>query len=349
MTILISVLSEAYQSRYSTIMHNGLFDKVIRSYQNKTHSKKFSSYPDTPTYDKETMTVTERRLALEETRAQMASIPHKIITQAKVFHAHLHYVLTHHNPQERPPPGLQRALDELMDEEAMNDDLRKEVLHDGDARRTLFMMSFERTLKRMVEYAERITKLMEERDSLEEGLGWGLDRDDDDILDPGNDSDDIGDAEGDDNFLDSPEDLRYEESSYDRPVLKSRGATAPDAIESSKIRKESAMTHWLKAHTGLLGPKTRHLTTHPDLLGLRPYLHASGSQSEPRLWRFEGENEDKGGNENEVGTPTSSKGKNVLSGRRLHRPQHGQPSKLNAVRFADNPHGDQSPVNEKCG
>jgi len=345
MTILISVLSEAYQSRYSTMMHNGLFDKVIRSYQDKTHSKNMSSYPNIPTYDKETMTVIERRLALEETRARMTPISHKIIIQAKVFHAHLQYVFTHHN-QEKPPSGLQRVLDEFMDEVAMNDDLRKEVLHDGDKRRKLFMVSFERTLNLMIEYAQRISGLIEERDSLKEGLGRGLDRDDDDVLYPGNDSDDIANAEGDDGFPDSPKDTHYEGSSFDTPVLKSRGASALDAFEPSAVRQESTVAHWLEAHTGLLRPKARRSTTYSNLLGLKPYLHASGSQSEPRLWRVEDEAEDKGGKESAVDTPASPKGKNVLPGKRLHRPQHGQHSKLNAVRFADNPYGDQGPINE---
>ncbi|KAG8798130.1 hypothetical protein FRC17_007553, partial [Serendipita sp. 399] len=60
MTILVSVLSEAAQSRYSTVLHNGLFDKAIRSYQNRTNAEKQSSLPNTPSYDADAMTRMER-------------------------------------------------------------------------------------------------------------------------------------------------------------------------------------------------------------------------------------------------------------------------------------------------
>lgn len=322
MTILVSVLSEAYQSRYSTMMHNGLFDKAIRSYQNKTHSNRQASHSDTPIYDKDAMTVEERQQALDETRVEIAAIPPKIIAQAKVFHAHLQYVLTH-NTQDKPPPGLQRALDELMDEEAMNEDLRKEVLQDGDARRTLFMMSFERTLKRMVENAERISKLIEERESLEGGLEYGLGQDNEDDVRGEEDEDENG-------FADSPTDMRHQESLYDIPDAK-RG------------------NPWLKLRSGLLGAKA--LRSNVRRGSSRPYMHARGSQSEPHLTINEEEDENDGLEDEvdkrpdctETGTPSSSSKKS-----RTRQPPKLQPSKLSAVRFADNPYDDDgSAGNEK--
>jgi hypothetical protein len=327
MTILISVLSEAYQSHYSTIMHNGLFDKAIRSYQNKTHTKKQTSHPDTPTYDKDTMTVPELRIALHETRVQLAEIPPKIIAQAKVFHAHLQYVLTHNN-KEKPPPGLWRALDELMDEEAMNDDLRREVLHDGEARRALFMMSFERALKRMVENAERVSKLIEERDALEEGLGWGIDRNDDEILDADEDEN-----EGDDAYPESPEEMRQGENLSDTPASKSR--------DPSGTKKSSAMAQWLKLRTGIiLTPKSHHSKTNLGTREQRPYLHASGSQSEPHLVGTEEEEE---GHDGAVASGS------MTPGMRRYRAPTRQLSKLSAVRFADNPYGDHFSPNSEEG
>jgi hypothetical protein len=352
MTILLSVLSEAYESRYSTIMHNGLFDKAIRSYQNKTHSQKLSSHPETPTYDKDTMTVAERRIALDETRAQMAKIPPKIIAQAKVFHAHLQFVLAHNN-QEKPPPGLQRALDELMDEEEMNEDLRKEVLQDHEARRTLFMMTFERTLKRVVENAERVSKLIQERDSLEEGLGWGLERDDDEILN--GDDDEIMDQDDDD---DGDGDDEYPDDTLDVPASNSRDASSSEPHDPSGKKRSAAMAHWLKLRTGImLSPRSRHSQTGPNTNTSNPYLHASGSQSEPRfIWaeeEEEGEKEDKDteaaldcgdGSKGESSGGGSGSGSNT-PGRR--QPPVRQASKLSAVRFADNPYGDpQSPTSE---
>ena len=251
MTILFSVLSEAYQSRYSTVMHNGLFDKAVRSYQNKTHTDKQTSNPNTPTFDAETMTKDEKIDALNTTKVEMSAIPPRIISLAKAFHSHLQYVLSH-NSQEKTPPGLQRALDELMQEEAMNEELRKEVLQDGDARRTLFMMSFERTLKKMVENTERISKLIDERDALEQTMRFIEGDGDEDLRGRDNGEDD----DTHDMFSESPTDARTGE--------------LPSGNSGAKVR-------WQKIRTDLLG-FGRSRPSNRD-----PYMHHYGSQSAPRL------------------------------------------------------------------
>ncbi|KIM33982.1 hypothetical protein M408DRAFT_88820 [Serendipita vermifera MAFF 305830] len=320
MTILISVLSEAYQSRYSTMLHNGLFDKAIRNYQNKTHTNKQSSQPSTPNYDKDAMSPDELRQALGDTRLEMAAIPPKIIAQAKVFHAHLQYVLTH-NTQDKPPPGLQRALDELMDEEAMNEELRKEVLQDGEARRTLFMMSFERTLKRMVENAERISKLIEEHDALEEGLDYGAERGDN-----GNDDNfnETNDDDGDDGFTESPRNERF-----------------GDKTDCDQ-RQRSTLGNWAKLRSGLLSAKAlRSSANRRSSRANVPYMHERGSQSEPRLTVTEEEEE---GDVDER-HPKEKKGTGInrpsfRKSKSRPPPLDNQPSQPSGVRFADNPYGD---------
>jgi potassium channel subfamily K, other eukaryote len=172
MTVLISVLSEAYQSRYSTVIQNGLFGKAIRNYQNKTNSTKQASHLDIPTYDSETMTVEERRAALDKTKVEIAKLPPKIIAQANIFNIHLQSALSH-NSSEGPSPELQKALDEIMDEGEMKKELRKELLKDGDARRMMLKMYFERSLKRMEEDTERVSNLIKVQNALEASLGFG--------------------------------------------------------------------------------------------------------------------------------------------------------------------------------
>ncbi|PVG03251.1 hypothetical protein CPB86DRAFT_749431 [Serendipita vermifera] len=316
MTILISVLSEAYQSRYSTVIHNGLFDKAIRSYQKRTQTDRQTSQPEIPSYDPGAMTEQEIREALDETKVEMSSLPPKIVSHARAFHAHLQYVITH-NSQDKPPPGLQRALDELMAEEAMNDDLRKEVLEDGEARRTLFMMSFERTLKKMVEHAERISKLIDERDSLEQKLTDARDTDELGNEDPARDEEDINVQ-----YPESPQDMRNDEDRR-RNTTKNR----PTAARNAK-------SNWNKLRTGILGPL--HMRSHSHRRP--PYLHRDGSQSEPGLIG-EGKRgapshhpDRDGHNDVEPLEPEArnSKGK---------QPQ----SKLGAIRFADNPYDDDQP------
>lgn len=289
MTILISVLSEAYQSRYSTVMHNGLFDKAIRNYQNKTQSNKMTSSPSTPRYDQEGMTLQDTRTALDETKVEIAALPPKIIAQAKVFHSHLQYVLTH-NSQEKPPPGVQRVLDELMDEEKMSEELRKEVLQDGEARRTLFMMSFERTLKRMVENAERISKLLDQRDALEERVG----RQDDDEL--------------------NDEERQLEDEAQ------RRAQALDEEDESAPIKPKKSS--WLKLRAGILAPKLLSSNS----VRRTPYIHNSGSQSEPQSLGQVNEEQNESGDAGQEGDKErDEKGKGPLR----------QGSKL---RFVDNPY-----------
>ncbi|KAG8800137.1 hypothetical protein FRC19_000212 [Serendipita sp. 401] len=300
MTILVSVLSEAFQSRYSTVIHNGLFDKAMRSYQNKTHSERQASPPETPSYNTNAMTQGERKEALEETKTEIANIPPKIIAQAKAFHAHLQFVLTN-SSQEKPPPGLQRALDDLMEEEKMNEELRKEVLQDGEARRALFMMSFERTLKKMVENAEKLSKLIEEQESLEKGLKQ---EDEEDGL------------EDEDEFSQSPEDARVSDN---REEPESAGD------DTGRGGSKSGRANWLKLRSSLFATRL-----HPSsYTNRRPYLHTDGSQSEPHVIpEEEEETANSPGN-----SPDGSKADSHRKGKRTR-----QGSQLNSVRFADNPY-----------
>ncbi|KAG8803810.1 hypothetical protein FRC17_006106 [Serendipita sp. 399] len=256
------------------------------------------------------MTRMERVDALEETKTEMANIPPKIIAQAKSFHAHLQYVITN-NSQEKPPPGLQRALDELMDEEKMNEGLRKEVLHDGDARRTLFMMSFERTLKKMVENAERLSRLIEERESLERGIKLG---EEEEAL--GN--------EGAQEEEESPDATQQR----DRPSDEAGGDELGSRSDSKTGRK-----NWLKLRAGIFATRL-HSSSH---LGHRPYLHSDGSQSEPQIIP----EEDETAESNPTGGENRNKGKGSRRGKQGRRG-----SKLSSVRFADNPYDEQGEPNE---
>lgn len=309
MTILFSVLSEAYQSRYSTVMHNGLFDKAVRSYQNKTHTEKQTSLPSTPAFDAETMTKQEKVEALNSTKVEMSTIPPRIISLAKAFHSHLQYVLSH-NSQEKPPPGLQRALDELMQEEAMNEDLRKEVLQDGEARRTLFMMSFERTLKKMVENAERISKLIDDRDALEQTMRF-IDEEVDELLnevgDRGGDGDD--DGTNDNGLTDSPAEMRHEDMHGGHKIAKMR---------------------WQKIRTGVLGTGVlgfgRSRSSRHD-----PYMHHDGSQSAPHLTGGEAE-------EAEDDNTGWLQGRGASFSNKRRRRSRARSSKMSNVRFADDPY-----------
>lgn len=210
----------------------------------------------------------------------------------------------------------------------MNEQLRKEVLEDEEARKTLFMMSFERSLKKMVEQAERMSKLIQERDSLEEGLGFKeyqeeLQDKDDDKEYLGRNCDDGDDRDGDDDDVEG-----------ERPPLRHEGSKGPT----------KSHLNWLKLRAGVLGPFSPRHT--PGRKSTMPYLHESGSQSEPRF-STDGNQEQQEQREEDgsANSPSSSKNKDKGKGPVKSRwndvlPAVRAPSKLSNVRFADDPYGD---------
>jgi hypothetical protein len=217
----------------------------------------------------------------------------------------------------------------MMNEENMNEELRKEVLQDGDARRTLFLMSFERTLKRMVEHTERVSKLNEVREALEEGLGFKQYQEDLQAKE-----DDERDFRGYSDQGDNDNDEEVE--GKDRPSLEQDGS------------KQSIKSHmnWLKLRASVLGPFS-HLHMHKKGMS---YLHGSGSQSAPHLALSETPEEihvDSGDDEEEEEEPNSleeedeepNSPKEEKGKRPMHSTWNATPSKLSNVRFADDPYG----------
>jgi len=203
-----------------------------------------------------------------------------------------------------------------MDEENMNEELRKEVLQDGEARRTLFMMSFERTLKRMVENTERVSKLIEVREILEEGLGFGQYQEDLRAKE-----DDERDFVG--NYGDQDDNEEVE------------GRKRPSVEQDGSKQTSKSHINWLKLGAGVLGSFS-HLHMHRRGM---PYLHESGSRSAPHLALGEIPEEihiDRGDDdEEEAQSPKQEKGKSPM-----HSTWNAEPSKLSNVRFADDPYGD---------
>jgi hypothetical protein len=175
MTVLISVIAEAYQSRYSLVMQNGLFDKRIRALKDtSSHSRKNTDAEDEKSHHRtlsrapDELTIDERMVALECIRKELAGLPELIIQAARDFQVHIRYV---GSPSpihgDRLPPGLARVLQETMDQENMNEAMRKEALHDEAAKKALMMLHLENTARGLVDKAERLTVLLTERDALE--------------------------------------------------------------------------------------------------------------------------------------------------------------------------------------
>jgi len=169
MTVLISVIAEAYQSRYSTVMQHDLLEKHIRGLKDTPSLSRGNTgvegegYP--PTDD---VTIDEQMEALESIRLELSAFPELIVQDARDFHVHIRYL---ENPSpghgDKLPPGLERVLQEAMDQQNMNEAMRKKVLQDETAKKALMMLRLETAVRRLVDRAERLTVLLAERDTLE--------------------------------------------------------------------------------------------------------------------------------------------------------------------------------------
>lgn len=171
MTVFISVIAEAYQSRYSTIMQHDLFNKQIRDLkETKSLSRRNTEAEDQrrPTRDLDDLTIDERIEALESVRQELAGLPELITQDARDFQVHIRYV-GNPNPGrgDKLPPGLERVLQETMDQENMNEAMQKKALNDEATKKALMMLRLETTVQQLVDKAERLTVLLAERDALE--------------------------------------------------------------------------------------------------------------------------------------------------------------------------------------
>ncbi|KAI9069608.1 hypothetical protein FKP32DRAFT_1692107 [Trametes sanguinea] len=122
----------------------------------------------------------EERLKETEELAQRAleALPGEIVRGARTFQEYMQYfvssgsdVVYDENEEDaegvtKVPPDMKKLLDELAEMEHISERVKSEILQDEDARKTLFMLSLERSLKKMVASAERALSALADRDAL---------------------------------------------------------------------------------------------------------------------------------------------------------------------------------------
>ncbi|EMD34661.1 hypothetical protein CERSUDRAFT_116841 [Gelatoporia subvermispora B] len=123
---------------------------------------------------------TERIRSVQDTaRRELEALPTEIIRQARAFHDSIQYfigagtdedtgdpVLTSQEGTINVPEELRKLLDEIATTENIGDRVKKEILQDDDARKTLFMLNIERALRNMIRSAERALAALADRDAL---------------------------------------------------------------------------------------------------------------------------------------------------------------------------------------
>ncbi|KAJ7150894.1 hypothetical protein C8R43DRAFT_887165 [Mycena crocata] len=178
MTILISVISEAFSSKYHSALHAGVFQRAVKRYRerartlargkNKLLSPTSPRRPPLSGHQSAEDVLNEMHA---RTQTQLEALPHKILADARTFHEHLSYFVGPGNKMtvdsgEELPPGLQQLMNEITGAEKLGERIKREILQDEDARHTLFTLSIEQALRKMINSAEAAIQALEERERL---------------------------------------------------------------------------------------------------------------------------------------------------------------------------------------
>ncbi|KAF8729123.1 potassium channel, partial [Rhizoctonia solani] len=153
MTILISVLTEAYSSRYKTIVHSSVLDRAVKSRRQRTlsHSHATSSPSD------------------------MNALAIEIVNNARAMREHMSWFVNS-SGMKGAPEGVIKVLDDVAEGENMDERVKKDLMSNDEARKTVFVMSFERMLHNLACVAEEVSRAPHEDTQSQIGTGRGSDR-----------------------------------------------------------------------------------------------------------------------------------------------------------------------------
>ncbi|EJD43365.1 voltage-gated potassium channel [Auricularia subglabra TFB-10046 SS5] len=159
MTILISVLSEAYSSKYHSILTNDSFDKALRSFRERTTRDDSASQSPSPA---------EGVVTLKSIQTTMETISQDLILVARQFHGHLrNFNVASASGGQLPPEAVQKLVEDIVEADEIDETLRHGILQDADASRLLLFLSYERRLRKLINKAEQtIVKLGERSDDI---------------------------------------------------------------------------------------------------------------------------------------------------------------------------------------
>jgi len=198
MTILISVLSEAYSFTYKhALLHTHVFDTAVKRYRQRsrkqqqrptlrhqrsesgseiTHGSQPSfehshdpSYRATEHFNSRSCSPSFDRHA--RAQRKLEALPLEILQNARTFHEQVQFFIgkVHHKDGggvlERLPPAVRELLDDISGPEPLGEKILADVLHDDNVRKTLFALSIERQLRKFVKAAKDTLDAMQDRDN----------------------------------------------------------------------------------------------------------------------------------------------------------------------------------------
>ncbi|KAF7338773.1 Tandem pore domain k+ channel [Mycena sanguinolenta] len=177
MTILISVISEAFSSHYHSILHAGIFQRAVKRYREQAHvlaekTRRRSRSLSAPRLQSTNQSAEDILNEVHtRTQTQLETLPHKILADAKTFHEHLSYFVganknVNVNSTDELPPGIVHLMKEITGAQKIGERIKREILQDDDARHTLFTLAIEQALRKMINSAEDAIQALEERERL---------------------------------------------------------------------------------------------------------------------------------------------------------------------------------------
>ncbi|KAI0674561.1 hypothetical protein C8Q78DRAFT_1015567 [Trametes maxima] len=172
-------LQEAKQRPRSVTAQHGHRDNTNLAHENSNHHILSSHHTSEHTGTRST----EERLkaSQETTQHVLEMLPGEIVRGARTFQDYMQFFVSGAadgvNPfderdaddssgMSKIPPDMKKLLDELAEMEHINERVKAEILQDEDARKTLFMLSLERSLKKLVGSAEKALSALADRDAL---------------------------------------------------------------------------------------------------------------------------------------------------------------------------------------
>ncbi|KAG5645495.1 hypothetical protein DXG03_005904 [Asterophora parasitica] len=195
-TILISILSDAYSSRYKSIFTSRIITQAIKRYQERARDSKqhplglpsnslscvSTRVPDTGStslqpFSPAVPTIHESPSAIDEALThsqkrldtQLESLPVKVLEHARNFGEEAQYLI---EPEaldinkEAVPDGLRQLMDDVAGVERLGERIKGEILRDQDARNALLAISIENAFRKIMEIAEEAIQAAKERDRL---------------------------------------------------------------------------------------------------------------------------------------------------------------------------------------
>ncbi|KAJ3872872.1 hypothetical protein F5051DRAFT_381756 [Lentinula edodes] len=218
MTILISVVAEAYTSRYKNVLQSTkIFDRAVARYKTREKAKALaksqrksnalsSAAALSPLPPLPSVSTHISKMPSEEVNADSSPRPHphaksdtqlhnkgggfantvrhvdkkleelprSILAHARLFSEHLQYFVgpgsvgANGGPSsgQEIPPSLKKLMDDIAGASKFGERIQTEILQDAEARQTLFTLSIEKALRKMIETAEDAIQSLEERDRL---------------------------------------------------------------------------------------------------------------------------------------------------------------------------------------